>query len=247
MSAQSRKPRARWLVLAIVLMLVAGVAPYIRHVCLVADIQNSIARNVEITLNDPGNDSVPEFIDDVMYKTAEWYGGLTHASHNQRELYYDRLTAPFRGLQLRNLEIYDPKNFDERLCKVVGKCKALRSLSIVDWGGWATPPTPSESSWRSLCETLRMLPRLETLHLASEQLTDDALAPLAGHPTLRRFSLERVGMSITPAAAHTFASMPNLKELALGQPSGGTEDVWTEAAIAEFQMALPGVAVTFQR
>ncbi|RBP44645.1 hypothetical protein DES53_104467 [Roseimicrobium gellanilyticum] len=247
MSARSRKLKARWVVLAVVVACVAGLAPFIREIYLAAAIQNAIARNVEITLNDTSYESVPKVLDEVIQKSVEWYGEWTHASSNQRELYYYRITTPFRAGRLRNLGIYDPKNFDERLGDVIRRCRGLQSVEVLDWGGWGSPPTPPESSWRSLCEALRTLPRLHTLGIGSEELTDAALAPLAGHPTLRTITMERVPMSITPESARTFASIPHLKELILGEPSRTTEEVWTEAAIARFRAALPGVSVTIPK
>lgn len=231
--------------LAIVLLLVAGGAPYIRQVCLAAAIQNSVEISDEITLNDGWSEPVPEVIESAIHKSVDWYRSLTHASLQECKLYRERLRMPFQTGQLRNLEIYDPKNFDERLCKVIRRCRSLQSVTVCDWGGWGSPPTPPESSWHSLCEALRTLPRLETLGIGSEQLTDDALAPLAGHPMLRRITIERMSISITPAAARIFASMPNLKELSFGEPSRSTEEIWTKDAMASFRAALPGVKVMF--
>jgi hypothetical protein len=245
MESQSRKLKSWWIVLGIVLLLTAVVVPFVHQVRLAASIQNAVEVSDEITLNDSSADSVPGFIGNVIYKSVDWYGDWTHASDHERKLYRHRLMMPFRGGQLRNLEIYDPGDFDGRLCIIIERCRALRSVTILDWGGGAVPPTPPESSWRSLCEALRTLPRLETLGIGSEQLTDDALAPLAGHPTLRKISMERVSISITPDAARIFASMPNLKELSLGEPSRGTEEIWTKDAMARFRAALPGVKVTF--
>jgi hypothetical protein len=244
MVEQSRKPKARWLALVVILLVVAGVAPYVRQVSLAAAIQNSVARSEEITLNHP-SDPIPAFVDSAIFKSVEWYGEWTGADDDLRELYCERLAMPFQARQLRNLELYDPKNFDVRLCNIIRKCSGLQSVTILDWGGWGLPLTPPESSWRSLCEALRTLPRLETLGIGSEQLTDDALAPLAGHPTLRKITMERVPISITPDSARTFARMPSLKELFLGEPSRSTEEIWTEAEMARFRAALPEVKVTF--
>lgn len=244
MTAKSRKLKARWVVLAVVVVCAAGVAPFVREIYLAAAIQNAIARNGEITLNDTGNEFAPRFLDEAIQKSVEWYGELTQADSEQRELYYYRVTTPLRAGRLRNLGIYDPKNFDDRLGNAIRRCSGLRSVEVLDWGGWGTPPTPPESSWRSLCEALRTLPRLEELGIGSEELTDAALAPLGGHPTLRKITLERVPMSITPESARIFASMPNLKELTLGEPSRMTEEVWTKEAIVRFRRALPGVVVT---
>jgi hypothetical protein len=148
-TAPSRKPTIWWLALAIVLLLVAGGAPYIRQVCLAAAIQNSVEISDEITLNDGWSEPVPEVIESAIHKSVDWYRSLTHASLQECKLYRERLRMPFQAGQLRNLEIYDPKNFDERLCKVIRKCRSLQSVTVCDWGGWGSPPTPPESSWRS--------------------------------------------------------------------------------------------------
>jgi hypothetical protein len=92
--------------------------------------------------------------------------------------------------------------------------------------------------WAKLCAGLRQCRRLEEVHLSGPNLTDSAIAPLAGHPTLQSVDL---GGHLTPASIETFRSMPALTELTFFSVGHHL----LEAERIAIKVALPSVKVQF--
>lgn len=148
------------------------------------------------------------------------------------EDYHERFRSLLRG-PIENIEIYDPVRIRGDLGAALARFPRLRQLRMVDDGYDVT-----DADWTKLCRSLRQLPGLEELQLSSSNLTDAAIAPLAGHPRLRIFSF-RIHR-LTPSSLSTFASLPSLKSLYLGSEFDPKE---TQAFIA----ALPSVQVEFEK
>jgi hypothetical protein len=83
------------------------------------------------------------------------------------------------------------------------------------------------------------LPRLQELELGGEWLTAAAIAPLAGHPQLRSITISYG--RLTEGCTKTFASIPHLAELHIGEQIY-EGDVWlSPASRTAMRTALPNV------
>jgi hypothetical protein len=102
----------------------------------------------------------------------------------------------------------DSMNIHGSLKKDVGgkisPFKDLRRLIVTD----PNDDPSHEEVWIHLCREVRACPKLETLNLSGINLTDDALALLRGHPSLRELTVRN--SDLTPACADTLAALPEL-------------------------------------
>ena len=100
----------------------------------------------------------------------------------------------------------------------------------------------TEAQWMKLCADLRAMPRLEELLLSGHAITDAALVPLTGHPSLRKgdFTASR----LSAGCLATFASMPSLKELGFYGGWSGAESAPDDVR-KTLSAALPKVKLTF--
>jgi hypothetical protein len=102
---------------------------------------------------------------------------------------------------------------------------------------------PTESEWTLLCTHLRALPHLEELEIGGWQITDRAIAPLAGHPRLRTLSISAGRLS--ESSTKTFAALPRLAKLHIGEQLH-EGDVWlSPAQQAAMTAALPNIGIEF--
>ena len=98
------------------------------------------------------------------------------------------------------------------------------------------------AQWTEFCGNLRAMPHLEDVLLAGNAITDAAVAPLAGHPSLRRFQVTSEHLS--DRCVPTFATMPSLTSLALNRGWNGTPSAPADVRNT-ITAALPKVKVTF--
>lgn len=221
-------------------------------------VQEAVARDWEI---DYGYGSVhtphsrpaalPALLDDAaeawldwVYRDTRGYTAGRHAvkTRNRNSVYHDQFRALFRG-SIEEIHIYYPESFRPELTTALARFPQLRRFSLVE--NESTGPT--EAEWMHLCTGLRALPQLEELELCGYWLTDEAIAPLAEHPGLRSIVISEGRLSAASSA--TFASIPRLKSLNLGElhpPEGEWRDAnEAQATRGAFEAALPGVSVQF--
>jgi hypothetical protein len=72
----------------------------------------------------------------------------------------------------------------------------------------------SERDWIAICVAVRQMTGLDGVVMGGDELSDAALAELAGHPSLRRVVV--LGHKLTPACAGSFAAIPGLRSIVLG-------------------------------
>jgi hypothetical protein len=89
------------------------------------------------------------------------------------------------------------------------------------------------------------MPKLRWIELWDENLTDAAIAPLAGHPTLECIFIRRRD-KLTPASLATFASIPRLRNLNIYAPVDNVLRTFNEEDMKAFKAALPSVTVEFR-
>jgi hypothetical protein len=120
---------------------------------------------------------------------------------------------------------------------VLARFPRLKRLVIYELTGDAM----TEDAWANLCKELRACPYLEHLNLGGVNLSDAAIAELAGHATLRVLSVH-MGR-LTPACTKALGTIPNLKELYLGKGSNGSKGVVDPKQLPAMSAALPHVRV----
>ena len=118
---------------------------------------------------------------------------------------------------------------------------ALTSLFLSDNGSDKSRAF-TEAQWKELCVALRELPDLEGIVLLGSFITDDAITPLAGHPSIHR--LQFSSLHLSTRSVSTFASMPSLTLL-------NFYEGWNEKKTASYEVRriipglLPSVNVRF--
>jgi hypothetical protein len=106
----------------------------------------------------------------------------------------------------------------------------FRDLRFIDF----LCPHFTEVDWTRVCVVARALPHLERMQTMGLEITDQAIAPLTAHPSLRKISFYL--NSVTAASIPVFASMPQLDSLTIGKPMYPLDG-------ALFRKALPSVWV----
>jgi hypothetical protein len=208
-------------------------------------VQNTVRRDWEVNYGfytGPEKPAcLPAFIDSaaqgycerVFAGTRGSDGTGMHPPHtrNRDIVYQARFQAFFRG-PIREISVYDFEGFDGDLGAALLRMSSLRRVELYSTEG-------TESEWALVCTRLRALPHLEELEIGGRQLTDGAIAPLAGHPRLRRLIINEGPLTV--ASTRTFTSLPHLNYLVLGE-------IFTELSPEEkaaMSAALPKVQITF--
>jgi hypothetical protein len=157
--------------------------------------------------------------------------GLQHAEYRDI-VYHERFRALFRGT-IREIQIMDPEGFRGDLGAALLRFPGLRSVTVHDYYDLKAP---REAEWKLLFTRLRSLPNLEELNLGGRGISDAAVTPLAGHPTLRAI---RVRYSeLTPESAKIFRTLPRLSTLRLN-----TVLQLTPEEEAGWSAAIPGTLI----
>ncbi len=76
---------------------------------------------------------------------------------------------------------------------------------------------PCGDGWTKSLSAIAELPFVETLSMAGPELTDETLTPLAGHPGLRRISVEQ--SRVTDTGIAMLAKLPRLEDINLDRPT----------------------------
>jgi hypothetical protein len=220
----------------------------------VAAVQDSVDRGWEISYGAAWRpESLPEYWDD---KVGEWFYELFKDKHgygsgtggpkgrNVDHIYHDRFRSLFRR-PIEVIKIGYPEGFHgDDLGGALARFPKLRTFEVFE----NEEDVPKEADWIKLCARLLRLPELETIDLGGNQLTDRAIAELAGHPGLRVVSISNC--RLTTACTETFATMPALKELYLDKglpddPSKAEPWEFTQKDRDTVTAALPKVRVEF--
>jgi hypothetical protein len=200
-----------------------------------AAVQSTVQRDWEISFGYSTGPDKPALLparldsaaDDFFYRilghTRVDDGSQTAHTRNRDVIYRERFRAFFRG-PIQDVHIYDFEAFQGDLGAALARFPDLRRFTA-----WAVDSDihPTEAEWTQLCTHLRALPNLEEVEIGGIQLTDRAIAPLAGHPQLRRLSI--VAGRLSPSSAATFATLPRLIKLQLGEQAH-EGDAWLSAA-----------------
>jgi hypothetical protein len=145
----------------------------------------------------------------------------------------ERFRAFWSG-PVTTIEIRDAGGLKSDLGAALARFPHLRMLLVRESLGSMT-----ESDWKLLCTRLRTLPRLRHVYLHGDQLTDDALAPLEGHPHLGSVILcGRLGEK----CGSTLAKLPSLTSLDIFEPDlldGLQETDWSQ--LCGGLQAMPGL------
>ncbi|RBP46212.1 hypothetical protein DES53_102598 [Roseimicrobium gellanilyticum] len=237
--ASKTRKRSRLLVLASLLVLALSCVPPGWNYYRVAAVQNALQRNWEIRFEKDGKpDAMPKFLDD---KVQELLGHTENRWGEQIPcvVFRERVRAMFRG-RIDEIHIYYPEDIRGDLGAALLKFGELRKLVVFE----NEEHLPAEASYKLLCQRLRSSKNLEELELGGGQITSDALAPLAGHPKLRRLNISG-SYRLTVDVLETFKTLPALATLEIEDIYGPAEEEWKSPALhAQFREALPGVTLT---
>ena len=239
MAGPSRKLKSRWLLLAVVVVLLLAIAPKVQQYYAVVAVQASLKRNWEIhwagfEVVDDRPACLPKAVDESARRFFNWMDD----TGQQSILMHDRFRALFRA-PITDIDIYEPTELSGDLGAALHRFPKLQRMSLCGNGD----SFPMEADYRLLCTRLRELPRLEELALDGGQLTTVSLAPLAGHPTLQKLTLPY--SRITPDITQVLATIPNLKEVEIGEVWDESKSWESLVLQAKIRAALPGVTVTF--
>ena len=233
-----KKPRKRGRLLvfaALAVLLLCGV-PFVWNYYRVAAVQNTLARNWEITFGKEGRpDAMPKILDDKVQgllgdKENRWGEQIPYV------VYRERVRAMFRG-RIEEVHIYYPVDIRGDLGAALLHFEGLRKLTFFE----NEEHLPTEASYKLLCQRLRSAMNLEELELGGGQLTSDVIAPLAGHPKLNRLKIS-YSCRLTTDVLKTLKTLPALTILELKDIYGHDEEEWKSPALhARFREALPGV------
>jgi hypothetical protein len=170
-----------------------------------------------------------------LYGETQGYAGSQPAkTRNRDSVMMDRFHAFFRG-PIEQIDVYYFEKFHGDLGAALARFPVLRRVTVFD----DEEDGPTESEWTLLCTRLRALPQLETLRLGGDYLTNESIAPLAGHPQLRSIII-REGR-LTAACAKTFASIPHLSQLHIEQEATGSKTWLSPEGRKAMIAALPHV------
>lgn len=231
----STPPRSKlnrwWLFGAIGLVLLLSVSPLMYRWYAVAQLQRSVERGWEVYVHDtPGSYTTPDWIAFPTSRIIEW--ATTNRKDNLGDILYQRTLSLFEG-PIREIEIIDPHAFHGDPGSALLRFPRVEHVVFYQ----SDPTLPAEAEYQRFCQGLRQLPKLERLDLTGGELTDEAIAPLAGHPAVRELTLGKG--SITPEAADTLVTMPKLETVVMHA------DHWSTQQRSEFSARLPKVKVRF--
>ena len=251
MRALLRRPKV-WITLLTLAILSLLLFLPIKNVLDVTAVQNAVQRDWEIDFFDASrlpsgmpamlpvslDDDVENFLFEKFRDPPDVTDKTPTKMLNRNKVYQDRFRAFFRG-PIQEININDFEAFYGDLGEALARFPDLRRVAVTNYG----LNLPTEAEWTKLCAHLRALPKLESIELGGEWITDAALAPLAGHPHLRSVTIPYG--SHTEACVKTFATMPHLATLHYGHQFLDVEDTLTPEKKAAIIAALPGVTVEF--
>ncbi|MEZ0276229.1 MAG: hypothetical protein ACAH88_15075, partial [Roseimicrobium sp.] len=235
----SRKLKSRWLLLAVVVVLLLAIAPKVQQYYAVVAVQASLKRNWEIHWAAFDVEERPTCLPEAVDAAARRLFNRMDESGRRAPLMQDRFRVLFGG-SITDIHIYDPEDITGDLGAALLRFPKLQRVAVTDN---SYDDFPMEASFRLLCTRLRELSRLEELALDGHELTTASLAPLAGHPTLQKLRLPY--SRITPDIIQVLAAMPSLKEVEIGDVVDESKSWESPALQARMRAALPGVTVTF--
>jgi hypothetical protein len=212
----------------------------------VAKVQECLERDWEISFGPRSAASrpamLPAYLDDKVsdylsrkYESVAGYGPGPAHTRNRDVVYHERFRALFRG-PIREISIYYSEGLRGDLGAALARFPGLRFFCFYD-----EADVPTGAEWKHLCTWLRRFPELETLEIGGNSITDESIAPLAGHPRLRSITIQQSQLS--PECVKIFAMLPNLKKLDVNieHPDGTT---WlTPEGQKAMSEKLPGVSV----
>ena len=182
MSFRSPKPKT-WFWLFAIAAAALFLWSCIERVTSVAAVQNSLERAWEIDFNAGGCPaSLPTVIDDKVYDFLfDRFPDKNGELLNRDIIWHERFRALFRG-PIRDIKIYEPDAFRGDLGVALARFPELQRVSV---DGSVGENYPTEANWTLLCTRLRSMTQLKEVELGGTWVTDAAIAPLAGHPSLR--------------------------------------------------------------
>lgn len=199
----------------------------------VAAVQNSLGRAWEIQFGpEPRPRMMPWIVDEAAQGVLGKLFGGTRGTTNRDLIYVDRFRSLFCG-PIREVDIYESRHLQGDLGAVLQRFPSLRRFSLA-----GNVDTPTEAEWMVLCGRIRLLPDLEELVIDGNQVSDAAIAPLAGHPGLRKVAI--TSAVLTPDGVKTLATLPRLSELSIEKWGGYSPQ--EKKAIMD---ALPRVKIEF--
>jgi hypothetical protein len=174
-----------------------------------------------------------DYIDRILGHTHGYDGSQPAKTRNRDIVYYDRFRSFFRG-SIQDVHVYDFEEFHGDLGAALSRLRDLRRFTA-----WAedSETLPTEAEWTLLCTHLRALPHLEEIEIGGWQITNRAIAPLAGHPRLRSLSI--IAGRLSPSSTTTFATLPRLTKLHVGEQLHEGEAWFSAAQQAAITAALP--------
>jgi hypothetical protein len=149
----------------------------------------------------------------------------------------DSALSPLAGHPALTTLVFGSSRLTVQGFKALASLPRLRELSIYSPASRSASSDLTEEQWALVCRESKALPHLRSLTLRGRTLTDAAIAPLAGHPTLETLSVLK--HSLTPACASTLKDMPHLKVVNLGPDS----DDFPQETMDAIRASAPGVLV----
>jgi hypothetical protein len=238
--------------IALVLIIVLGWAAA-QRIADVAAVQDAVERDLEVGFGEPPATwdkppVLPAWIDEPVTKWIERRYGQVYVNKGQDvpghqsswplgPVYQERFRALFRG-PIHNIHIAVPLRIRGDLGGALARFPMLRRVALTEFDVDA-----SEADWKLLFTRFHALPRLEELNLEGYTITDQAIAPLAGHPHLRRITINDGKLTVN--SAKIFATLPHLEFLHIeGQYDGNSLKLpFTEEQKQAFATQLPRVTI----
>lgn len=243
--------KAWWRFLPVAALALLGL-PAAKRLGDILAVENAVARDWEMSIGWGGTSSpdgrptmLPAFVDAAAKAWFDWRYAATFGydgsqpvkTRNRGLVYHERFRALFRG-PIEEIHIGYPESFRGDLGAALARFPRLRRFSIIE----NEDSGPTEADWTLLCARLRTLPNLEEIELGGSWITDAAITPLSGHPTLRSITISEG--RLTSECAKTFTAIPLLAALHFeGQRYTG--DTWlSPEAEKTLRASLPTVTVT---
>ena len=171
-------------------------------------------------------------------KSIRWLCNLTdpHLMDNARYRNYRDEVCTFFSRPVESITICGFTGFRSDPDSILSRFTQLRKFYTLESTGGA----PNEDDLAQLSKMLKSAPKLRVIEFKGQYISDVAIAPLAGHPSLETVCVQSIGL--TPACIGTFTSMPHLSRLEIKRNA----KVFQPEGIKDVQAALPKVTVEFR-